>query len=204
MRTWFVTSHIWMCHDARRARHLWVPTYLDEQRHGMRHESHMNASQLTHEYATSHLWTSHATHVIESRCMWWVKCGCQLLRINNVTECVTCHIWMRHISRVNKPCHTCERVTSHIWMSHVACNGSNMGAYYSGWTTSRNASRLTCECVTSHAWISHVTHVNESRHTYDWVTLHVVGQLRVPTTQDEQRHGMPHVSHVNASHPTRE
>jgi len=48
-----------------------------------------------------------------------------------------------------------------------------MSAYYSGSTTSRNASLLTHDCVThftyekitSYTWMSHVTHMNESRCT---------------------------------------
>jgi len=34
-------------------------------------------------------------------------------------------------------------------------------------------SRHTCEWVTSYMWLSHVTHVNESRHTCEWVTSHM-------------------------------
>jgi len=67
----------------------------------------------------------------------------------------SCHIRMSHV--------TYEWVMSHhIWMSHVRYE--------------RVMSRLSLRhkiIDESHVWMSHVTRMNESRHTYEWVTSHV-------------------------------
>jgi len=96
----------------------------------------------------------------------------------SIWEWVMSHIWMSHV--------TCEWVMSHrnkscdMWMSHV---------------THRWQCYVRCCCladdswgwVTSHMWMSHVSHMNESRHTYEWVMSHIVMLW------------MSHVTHVNES-----
>jgi len=39
--------------------------------------------------------------------------------------------------------------------------------------THMNESCHTYKWVTSHTWMSHVTHINESRHTHEWVMSHI-------------------------------
>jgi len=46
-----------------------------------------------------------------------------------------------------------------------------------------NESRHTYAWVTSHIWMSHVTHMNESRHTYEWVTSHINSTWRKKCTR---------------------
>jgi len=72
-------------------------------------------------------------------------------------ECVTSHLWMRHVTHMNASRHTYECVTSHIWMRHV---------------THMNESRHTYDCVTSHLWLRLITRMNASYHTYEWVMSH--------------------------------
>jgi len=36
-------------------------------------------------------------------------------------EWVMSHVWISHVTRVNKSCQTCKWVMSHVWMSHVTC-----------------------------------------------------------------------------------
>ena len=74
---------------------------------------------------------------------------------------VTSHMWMSHVTHVNRSWHTyawvtCayEWVNADIWMGHV---------------THVNGSRDTCEWVTSHMWIDHGTHMRESHaHMNEW------------------------------------
>ena len=86
-------------------------------------------------------------------------------------EWVMSHVWMSHVTHMNKSCRTCEWVSTPVWMSHV---------------THMNGSCHTCEWVLPHAWISpdahmnelvtrmsHVTHMKESRHTYEWDMSHM-------------------------------
>jgi len=61
------------------------------------------------------------------------------------------HMRIRHATRVNETCHTCEWVTLRIEISHS--------------DTSAN--------VHAHMRIRHATHVNETCHTCEWVTLHM-------------------------------
>jgi len=90
----------------------------------MSHVTHMNESCRTYEWAMSHIWMSHVTHTNEP---------CRTY------EWVMSHIRMSHVTHMNESCHTYEWVMSHIWMSHVRY-----------------------EWVTSHISTSHVTHMNES------------------------------------------
>ena len=61
-------------------------------------------------------------------------------------ECVTSHLWMRHVTHMNASRHTYEWVTSHLWLRHV---------------TPMTASHHAYECVISHVWMSHVPHMDE-------------------------------------------
>jgi len=84
-------------------------------------------------------------------------CCCWLLACTvshgtyQTNEWVTSHIWMSHVTRMNRWCHTCEWVMSHIWMSHITYLNSWCRTY--GW-------------VISHTGMRHVTYLNESCHTY--------------------------------------
>jgi len=69
-----------------------------------------------------------------------------------VKEWVKSHIWMSHVTCMNKSCPIYEWVMSHIWMSRV---------------THMNESCHTYDGVISHIGRSHVTHMNESCHIFD-------------------------------------
>jgi len=71
---------------------------------------------------------------------------------------VMSHIWMSHVTHLNKLCLTSEGVMSHSWMSHhTHLNDS------SEWTM-------------SYTWVSHVTHLSKSQHTYEWVTTQITDE----------------------------
>jgi len=42
----------------------------------------------------------------------------RLHRDKHTCKWVMLHIWVSHVTHVNKSWHTCERVMSHMWMSH--------------------------------------------------------------------------------------
>jgi hypothetical protein len=66
--------------------------------------------------------------------------------------------------------YTFEWATAHIWMSHVAL--SDRYPANGPPTTSYTSVCHTYEWFTLHIWRSHVAHMNESRHTLEWVTSH--------------------------------
>jgi len=101
-----VISHVWMSHVTHVAEscytHRWVTysRHVHNCPHGIsmyecRHThcvyvaTPMDKSHHTHEWATSHLYTSHG------------------------------HTWMSHFTLINESCHTSQRVMPHIWTSHV-------------------------------------------------------------------------------------
>jgi len=75
---------------------------------------------VTRSYAWQRIWLSHATHV-------------------------TSHIWMRHVTKISKLCHTYEWVMSRRWVSHV---------------THMNESCRKVEWVVSHVWMRCVRRMN--------------------------------------------
>jgi len=99
------------------------------------------------------------------------------MSMNHVTHNLeSCHIWIRHLTRINEWCHTYERVK---WYSISI----GVGAVMSHMCKSCH-SYHTYQRVVSHIWMSHVTHMNESCHTYEWVMSH---------------EGMSHVTRRNES-----
>jgi len=129
----------------------------------------MFESRHTCEQVTSHMWTSHVTHVNKShhtsRITLHLRLHSCLLfrRVTQVNgsrhtyEWVMSHVWINRVANQSTfplaqslsfwACHTCKWVTSHMQMNHV---------------TRTNKLRHTCECVTLHLWMSHVTYVHES------------------------------------------
>jgi len=80
-----------------------------------------------------------------------------------LTERVMSHIWMSHVTHMNKSYRTYEWVMSHIQMSHVAHVNGSCHTYQC--VMSRTWMSHTCEWVLSHVWMSHVTHINGSCRT---------------------------------------
>jgi len=138
------------------------------------------------------------------------------------------HIWMSHVTRMNKSCHTHESVMSHIWMSHVCHIWMSHAAHLKNLLATRytisyiylNESRHTSEWVTAHIWMSHGTHLNESyrthmnescrtsewvmSNTYEWVMSHIwkVCSLKnIPYLFEcvMSHIWMNHVTHLNES-----
>jgi len=69
-----------------------------------------------------------------------------------------------------------------------------------------NESRHTCEWVTSHIWMSHFTHMNESRHTYEWVMPQIWMSHGIHKNESRDiwewvtwHMGMSHVTYENES-----
>jgi len=51
----------------------------------------------------------------------------------------------------------------------------------------------------SHIWMSHVTHMNESRHTYEWVISHIWVSHVTHMNESCHTYEMSHVTHMNES-----
>jgi len=99
---------------------------------------------------------------------------------------------------MNEPCHTNKSVILHSWMSYV--------------THMMTESFRKYECAMIHAWKIHVTrvnasfsHVNESCHTYEWVTSHAwVSNESCHTWMSLFHMWMSRVTHINESRRTHE
>ena len=80
----------------------------------------MNKSRHTHEWAMSHLYTSHV------------------------------HTRMSHVTLINESCHTYQRVMPHIWTSHVtrinACVMSDIWKMFS-WASTNTSQSVCCKGV---------------------------------------------------------
>ena len=114
----------------------------------IRRGTHMNVACRAYECGMSHIWMSRATFLVHMRDMPHYECGMQNTRISPVISmnqaCHTCewvlaHIWMRHIMRMNRACHT---------QKYVACHAYG--------------------CVMSRIWTRLVTHINESCNACEW------------------------------------
>ena len=118
--------------------------------------THSHVGHVIHMHGMTHLYTACVTH---RNSLTWMNGITQERR--PAYDWVMSHIWMSHVTHINKPCHW-------IWMSRV---------------THINDSFHTCEWVrlnisTSRVtrrnqfiWMSHIMH--ELRPTYDWVMSHV-------------------------------
>jgi len=132
----WVMSHIWMsrvthvnasCHT-----YEWVMSHI-----WMSHVTHINESCHTCECVMSHIWMSHVTHMNESCHTYeWVMspslrccnaaCACSSSSVTHTNEaCHTCEWGMSHI------CHTYECVMSHVWMRHVTRMNKSIFELYS-------------------------------------------------------------------------
>ena len=77
----------------------------------------------------------------------------------NIYYAVFMHIWMSHVTHMNKSCHT------YIWMSHVTHINESCHTYI--WMS--HVTHINKSCHT-YIWMSHVTHINKSCHTYIWMS----------------------------------
>jgi len=177
--------------------HEWVMSHTHEHaglcerfmsRTWMSHVPHMNESCLTREWIMSHTWMSHVTHTWTRRAVWTIHvphmnevCHTHVCVIMHCThehaglyEKVTSRTWMSHVTQLQTPeQNLCCRVLECVAMccrvlpcvavccrvlpcAAVCCRVLQCVAVY-------------CSVCTSHIWMSHVTHMNESRHTYEWV-----------------------------------
>jgi len=127
---------------------------------------------------------------------------------------------MRHFRNMNQSCHnmshthvtnmneSCRRtygwVMSHAWMGHVIHTQVMAQSTFTLLAPIFAESDAACHAhasIMSHIWMSHITHMNEARHTYEWVTPHI-GRSYV-TRINESCH--THRSHcmvdVHVTHP---
>ena len=84
----------------------------------------MNESCHTYEWFMSHVWLSHAKHMIESCHTYeWVMLQTWISHVTQVSMHPAKHEYvtsrMSHVTHMNESCHTYEWVMSHIWMSQV-------------------------------------------------------------------------------------
>jgi len=130
----------------------------------------INESLHTNEWVTPRKWMSHGVQTNES----WHTC-----------KCVTSHFHAtpQHHSSWVTP-YTCIYIYMYEWntlhrrMSHGtymngSCHTSNRSAVATAAPLHVNESRHTYEWVMSHMWMSHVTHMNESCHTYERGMSHI-------------------------------
>ena len=157
-------------------------------------------SHCLYEWAVSHIWLRHVTHMNESRhaCIKWLETIREaeaVLWVSHVTQmtesrhtydwlrhtydCIMSHNWLRHVTHMNASRHTYDCATSHRRASDSktirgAESDVHMYIIYS--------SIYVCICVNgcvwmSHtydtAWLRHVTHLNVSRHAYACGTSHI-------------------------------
>jgi len=118
--------------------------------------------------------------------------------------------WMSHVTLVNEPmnesCHTCE------WASFESFICAHASAPALSWVMSRVSKRRYSAKETyslkestnrshpigSFSIMSHVTRVNESYHTYGWVTWHI---WTSHVTRMNESYLMMNISNVTERHP---
>jgi len=167
----------------------------------MRHVTRMNELSYTYEcamlhamrHATLHVWTRHLSRM-HCRIPWVSHSlnGTHMSMSCHIYEWVVLHVWMRHVTRMNEACQTYDWVELQVWMRHATRMNETL-AQNAQLNTSSFAlvEWYAYEYFMSHLWMSHVTrlneacwiplvshslngiHMNESRHTYKWVTLHI-------------------------------
>ena len=161
----------------------------------MSHYTHMHT--VYHMNVMPHIWISHI----------WRKSWCSRFffvskKESHVTrEWIMTHIWVRHVrysiwlerwcskkntsTELHLEWRTCEYGVWHIWREY-GCSCKTFTISSRKWVMSHvwrfrgvrhvthvNESCHTYEWVTSHMWISPVTHVDKSYHTYEWVMSHL-------------------------------
>jgi len=160
---------------------------------------------MAHVHESCHIWMSHVTHMNESChiCMRHVAYDWVMSRMKGPLMCVSVsvvalpklrHEWRERVmAHLHESCHKWKglwRVFLNLslpfqmqgtrslrWMRLVPCIWREPCIWSSlRWMCQMNASR--------HISMSHVTHMNESCHTYEWVTTHI---------------WMSHVAHMNES-----
>jgi len=162
----WVMSHIWMRRvaDMNESCHMceWVMAHvrMSHVMHKSWRHSKICENAPKNEYAISHMWMSHGTHMNES----W-----------HTYEWVIAHIWMSHGTHTDGSCHneSCHILMRHanmnvsclIWMTHVT--------YTCHVSYERLMSRIneSCHVLMSHVNVD-VSHVNESCQ-YEWVMSHM-------------------------------
>jgi len=94
---------------------------------------------------------------------------------SHINESVISLVWLRHVKRMPKSCHTYEWVLSYIWMRHTSHMNESYHIYECVRSNTRSAQTSCTHHVTStpYIWMSRVTHMNESCHTHGWVVSHI-------------------------------
>ena len=81
---------------------------------------------------------------------------------------VMSHIWMSHVTHTNESHHGNVSATAQVWMSHVTHVSESYFAYK--WDTSHILRQAVGPFESSYSRMGAFTHMNKSRHTYEWVT----------------------------------
>jgi len=142
---------------------------------------------LAYEWVTSHIWMSHV-HPINESCQTneWVMSRMRVAvkQYSSQVPLVThsyvrhdpliCVTWLIHIQEVPAMNIASQRLSCVTWLTHwidmthsFICNNDRRCLLH------MNESRHTYEWVTSHIWMSRATHMNESCYTYEWVMAHI-------------------------------
>ena len=204
-------AHIWMQHDSLTLTHscvIYSPTGGVSTAWPMTHLSihHVNESchtyervdmneschtyewdaGHTYEWVMPHMWRRlghwggrhHVTHdSSEQESCEWVMSYSYVC--HDSFMCVT---WLIHMCDMTHSCVWHDSFICVTWLIHV-CDMTH--SYMKWWglrlrthlsiyhCTHINESRHTYEWVMSHMWMSHGTHVNESCHTYEWDMAHI-------------------------------
>jgi len=165
----WVTSHMWMSH----VKYVWVSP-ASSKYDGICVCVCM-CVLVTYAWASSNIWMRLVTHLHESR---------------HTYECVTSHIWMSHIKYVWVSlasstedgmcvcvcvcvCVTYKCASAHIWMSFGTNKNEphkNEQRYTNTYTSS--VRDLCWPMTTWHIRTCHIPHMNESDHTYEWISAH--------------------------------
>jgi len=125
----------------------------------------------------------HVIHLKTTRLLpWryeWLVQMCDMTHSYVWRDSVMCATWLIHMCDVTHSCvyhHSFRRLTWHI---HVCTTTPSNAFTCVAWQrhvlyiARVNESCHTYEWVTSHIWMSHVAHMTESCHTYKWVMSHI-------------------------------
>ena len=150
-----ITSHIWMSHVTHIKESWHTPEWVKSQGLFPQH-----ADANTNETCHAHEWVM--VHLNKSRRIpaWVMSHASGMTFVSCHTQTVTSHSHEWVMSHMGMSCHMQMSHVTLTWMSHVA------GAIFA-------ARGIHAPWVMSRIWMSHVTHVNESCHTYKWVTSHI-------------------------------
>jgi len=172
----------------------------------MSHVAHINDSFRTYQWKSYMNAGNYNSNISRKKQAWVMSCEWV---ISHMSKTLACHVnesfrtrqRLLHINAGKNNSKISRKNQAWVmWMSYVAhlrrqvshTNAGNAGnaginrcnASSKKWT--RVMSHVwRSRDVTSHTWMSHVTHMNESRHTHEWVTSHT---------------WMSHVTHMNEAH----